>query len=106
MQLRQIIDGIPRESDSLCIVAKRPWRADSDGKLVQLTHDYRVPNEVLAQGYEYFLEVSVALDEVLNDLDNMLSPDQRFDAVLYYAEHDAYPEWLYAVRERAGSGDA
>lgn len=98
MRLRDIIDGLQSEDESLCIVAKRPWTPDSEALLVQLTDDYLVPSEAAEQGYEYFLEVSVALDEVLDGFKTELSDDQRFSAVLYYAENDAFPEWLSALR--------
>ncbi|WP_128003686.1 DUF7716 domain-containing protein [Piscinibacter defluvii] len=97
-RLRDIIAELESTDASLCIVAKRPWQPDSEALLVRLTEDYRVPRDTLAQGYEYFLEVSVALDEVLNDLGSVLSIEQRMRAVLYYAEHDAYPEWLSNLR--------
>jgi hypothetical protein len=65
-----------------------------------LAEDYRVPSDALEQGYEYFLEVSVALDEVLNELASVLTSEQRVNAVLYYAENDAYPEWLSSLRDQ------
>ena len=99
MRLRDIIDNLESVDDSLCIVAKRPWKPDSEALLVQLTDDYRVPGETTEQGYEYFLEVSVALGEVLDGLNSALSSDQRFSAVLYYAENDAFPDWLCVFRD-------
>jgi len=103
MTLREIIDRIAPDSDTLCIVAKKPWGPESEAQLVRLTDDFRVPGEALAQGLEYFLEVSVALDEVLNGLEELLTNEQRFNAVLYYAENDAYPDWLCALRDRGNS---
>jgi hypothetical protein len=103
MNLRGIIDRMASEHDSLCIVAKKPWGPESEAQLVQLTQDSRVPRSVLEQGFEYFLEVSVALDDVLYGLEEVLTDDQRFNAVLHYAENDAYPEWLCAMRDKANS---
>jgi len=101
MHLREIVDRISRESDALCIVAKQPWDPESEARLVRLTEGFKVPDELLQQGFEYFLEVSVALDEVLSGLEGTLSPEQRFEAVLFYAENDAYPDWLCALRDGA-----
>ena len=97
MRLREIIDRIEDEDDDLCIVAKRPWHKNSEALLVQLTEDYRIPADAHNQGYEYFLEVHVALEEVLEGLLYKLTLEQRFEAVLFYAENDAYPEWFYTV---------
>lgn len=101
MRLREIIERIDRGSDALCIVAKQPWGPESEAQLIRLTEDFKIPSELLQQEYEYFLEVSVALDEVLDGLEDILSPEQRFKAVLFYAENDAYPDWLCAIRDQA-----
>lgn len=101
MKLSEIIAKLEELCDEQCIVAKRPWSSDSDAELVRLTEDSRIPASALSAGYEYFLEVSVALDEVLDGVGDRLSPGQRVGAVIFYAENDAYPEWLYAVRENA-----
>jgi hypothetical protein len=103
MTLREIIERIASDSDSLCIVAKKPWGPESEAQLVRLTDDFRVPGEAVEQGLEYFLEVSVVLDEVINGLEELLTSEQRFNAVLYYAENDAYPDWLCDLRNKANS---
>jgi hypothetical protein len=59
--------------NTLTIVAKRPWTANSDARLVSLTDEYRIPSNVLQEGFEYFLEVSIALDEVLGELASQLT---------------------------------
>lgn len=96
MKLSDIVNGLGTTEDSLCIVVKRPWMGDSEARLVRLTEDFRVPEEVLSAGYEYFLEVSVARDEVLSG-PIALNDDQKVAAVIYYAENDAFPEWMNAL---------
>lgn len=93
MKLADIVSGLGTTEDSLCIVAKRPWMGDSEARLVRFTEDFRVPEEVRSAGYEYFLEVSVARDEVLSG-PVALNDDQKVAAVIYYAENDAFPKWL------------
>ena len=93
MKLADIVAGLDTSDDSLCIVAKRPWTGDSEAKLVCFTEDFRIPEEVRSAGYEYFLEVSTARDEVLSR-PVPLSDAQKFEAVMYYAENDAFPDWL------------
>ena len=97
MRLADIIAKLEAADDSLCIVARRPWTPDAEAKLIALTSDYRVPDDVLVDRYEYFLEVNVALEEVIGDLID-LSADQRVSACIFYAENDAYPEWLNELR--------
>jgi hypothetical protein len=93
MKLAEIVATLESADESLCIVAKRPWAGDSEARLVAVDEDFQIPNEVLAAGYEYFLEVSVAIEDVLTG-PVALSPEQRVAAVIYYAENDAYPAWL------------
>lgn len=97
MNLALIIENLSA-SDSRTIVAKRPWSETSEAQLVSLSDEYRVPSDVLNEGFEYFLEVDVAVNEVLGELASRLSAAQRFAAVLYYAENDAYPDWLNEMR--------
>jgi hypothetical protein len=93
MKLADIVVGLDTSDDSLCIVAKRPWTGDSEAKLGCFTNDFRVPEEARSAGYEYFLEVSTARDEVLSG-PVPLSDEQKVEAVIYYAENDAFPDWL------------
>lgn len=93
MKLADIVALLDTSDDSLCIVAKRPWTVDSEAKLVCFNDDFRVPEEARAAGYEYFLEVSTARDEVLSG-PVALSDEQKVEAIIYYAENDAFPEWL------------
>ena len=97
MTLASIIAALESIDESRTIVAKRPWCADSEARLISTADDGRIPVAVLATGLEYFLEVSVALDEVLGTRAGRLSHDQRVATIIYYAENDAYPDWLNAL---------
>ena len=99
MNLREIIPNLERHDDGLCIVAKRPWSPVAQAKLVRLGDDFSIPVGDRAESYEYFLEVAVALDDVLDGVRERLSPEQCIEAVIFYAENDAYPEWLCDLRE-------
>lgn len=63
--MAEIIALLDTVDDTYCIVARRPWTADADAKLIALTDDFRIQADVLADHYEYFLEVSVAREELL-----------------------------------------
>ena len=96
MNLGEIITTLASD-DTRTIVARRPWSANSEARLVTLTNEYRVPSDVLREGFEYLLEVDIALNEVLGERASRLSPAQKIEAVVYYAENDAYPDWLNAL---------
>lgn len=97
MTLADIIANMEAIDDSLCIVARRPWTHDAEAKVVKFTDDCRIPDDVLSDRYEYFLEVSIARDDVVGEL-RSLSVSQRVEACIFYAENDAYPEWLSKLR--------
>lgn len=94
MKLGEILRQLESAPDELCIAARRPWGSESEAMLVKLDEEFRFPSQIKAAGYEYFLEVAVARDEVLGEWRSRLSPDQCFDVVLYYAENDAWPGWF------------
>ena len=94
MKLSEAIERARAASDELCIVARRPWSPESEARMVKLTEDFRVPEEVKAAGYEYFLEVDAIRRELMDDFPQSLTSDQVVSAVIYYAEFDAAPQWL------------
>ena len=97
MTLGSIIASLESIDDSLTIVAKFPWNADSEARLISAADGGRIPSAVLQNGFEYVLEVSVAKDEVLGKRADRLSAAQRVATIIYYAENDAYPDWLNAL---------
>ena len=55
----------------------------------------KVPEDVKISGFDYFLEVSVAL-EVLESLEGKPSSlDDKLRLLIYYAENDSYPDYIY-----------
>jgi hypothetical protein len=94
VKLSEAISMLPSASGDLCIVAKRPWTPDSECELIELAADGRVPDGIRSSGYEYFLEVDIARDEVLKHAPKSTTGEQRLSAVIHYAEFDATPEWF------------
>ena len=98
MTLSEIVANLHSLDEDLCIIAKRPWSGAADAHVVKLSDDFSVPKEHTSNGFEYFLEVSVARTEALEGIEHRLSAEQRLAAILFYAENDAYPEWLCDLR--------
>jgi hypothetical protein len=99
--LRDVVKWLEgaEESDvsmkTICLRA--PWTADAEARVVELDEESRLPPDALSDGLGYFLETSVAR-EVLDVLRNRPTKSTTEDAcslLLYYAENDAYPEWVY-----------
>jgi hypothetical protein len=88
------IDQLDTLDEDSTIFVRRPWSAVAEARVSPLDEDSRVPAAVKEGGFEYFLEVHVAR-EVLEDCDSRsLTREERIRLLLYYAENDAYPEWL------------
>lgn len=95
MKLQDALDQIDRLSDDQVVFARKPWLLDSDAEIGMLDFDLHVPATVTSRGLDYFLEVSVA-KEVLDVFgERKPSSEQRRALLMYYAENDAYPQWVY-----------
>jgi hypothetical protein len=90
MTLGEVISSLDSLPDDLCIAARRPWSADSKTILFPMSSEYRVPAHVGEEGYEYFLEVYLLRNEVLEAVPRT-DIAQRIAIAIYYAENDAYP---------------
>ena len=56
-----------------------------------------MPSYITTLGFEYFLKVHVA-KEVLEVLSGRkASKDEKLRLLIFYAENDAYPDWVYKL---------
>ncbi len=95
MKLIEIIEKIHETPEDTFICVRRPWNRNAESKLVPFPDDLRIPQAVLAEGFEYFLEVSTAREILEVFLERRPSLEQIADFIIYYAENDAFPEWAY-----------
>lgn len=95
MNLENALDQIHKMQDDEVIFAHKPWTLDSEADVGLLDNDFRVPKAISDRGFAYFLEATVAKEvlEVFGDREPTL--DERRALLMYYAEHDAYPDWVY-----------
>ncbi len=92
MNLHEAIAQLPTLPEATFICARRPWSPTSDVRLVPFPDDLRLPDAVKEEGFEYFLEVSTALEALEGFLEQKPTPEQITSFVIYYAENDAFPE--------------
>ena len=92
MDLNDAISRLSELPEATFICARRPWGPRSEVQLVPFPDDLRIPDEVKAAGFEYFLEVSTALEVLEGFLMDKRTPEQVTSFVIYYAENDAFPE--------------
>lgn len=93
MRLSEVINQLSTLPTETYICVCRPWNHDSEAVLVPFPPDLRIPAQVQESGFEYFLEVSTAIEILEPFLAVSPTPLQVFDFVLYYAENDAFPDW-------------
>ena len=93
--LVEIVDSLEMLDEDHCIFARKPWSTNTLATVGPLTDDFRVPAEV-GEEFEYFLEVYVAIEvlEVFGTRQPNLQ--ERRNLIFYYAENDAYPDWVYS----------
>lgn len=97
MDLGTLLDRLPGGlDDRLCIFAAKPWSATSPAVAVQLDDEFKPPKEVLEQGLVYFLEVHVANETLEVFGDRQPSATEKRNLLIFYAENDAFPDWVYA----------
>jgi|GEM_PF-1262954 len=97
MNLGTLIDHLPSGlDDRLCIFAAKPWSAISPAVAVQLDNEFKPPKEVVEQGLDYFLEVHIAVEALEVFGDRQPSEAEKREFLIFYAENDAFPDWVYA----------
>ena len=95
MKLADALDRLDQLDDDAVFFAKKPWTLEADAEIGPLSSDLSVPKSITDRGLEYFLESHVAREvlEVFGDREP--TAVERRSLLLYYAENDAYPEWVF-----------
>lgn len=91
MKLHEAIAKILELNDSYNVIfAKKPWSFNAQSKIGKFEKNYQIPEDLILEGYEYFLEYSLIqeLNQVKSEI--TISEDKFVDFVIYYAENDAY----------------
>jgi hypothetical protein len=94
MKLAELPGLLSELSAGLVVFAERPWTPGSNMILRQLGPDYGIPEDVKSSPFRYFLELSV-IEEFIDNLRAIgLTQSEQLDAIIYYAEYDAFPDWV------------
>ncbi len=80
---------------TLCV--REPWSAAAEARVVKVDEAGRLPRDVKASGLRYFLEATVAREvlDVLKTRPTASQPEDACRLLIYYAENDGYPPWVY-----------
>lgn len=92
--LREILNNLEQISDELVIYAGKNNDWDIDSPAALLLHEDAVEVDLHLEDLTYFLEIEIAKEvlEVWKEWHGGREPteSERVDAVLYYANNDAY----------------
>ncbi len=69
---------------------RRPWSLNAECVVVELTDLLAVPEETKQAGFEYFLDIPVALEVLEDYTERNLSLNEQCERLLFYAENDAF----------------
>lgn len=95
MKIVEAVEQLSTFEEMATICARRPWSAEAECVVIMLDRGGGVPKDTTAAGFEYFLDVHVAL-EVLDVFEERTpTTDEKVRLIVHYAEHDAYPDWVY-----------
>ncbi|MFO0760080.1 MAG: hypothetical protein U0359_26590 [Byssovorax sp.] len=76
----------------LCV--RPPWARESEAIVIEPGED-GIPQRVKDEGFVYFLETSVACEVLGVFGDREPTQEEKLRLLIYYAENDAYPDWVY-----------
>jgi hypothetical protein len=95
MTLKEVLTMLGELDEDDVIFSEKPWSINGRAIVDKLDSDYRVPISISSKGLEYFLEVSTAKEVLEVFRDRTPSINERCDLLMYYAENDAFPDWVY-----------
>jgi hypothetical protein len=94
MTLFDVVRNLDTYDEDFVICARKPWSADAESVVVPFDEGFGVPAEVVARGFAYFLGVDDARETLEVFGTKPVSHDERFRCLLFYAENDAFPDWV------------
>lgn len=92
MRLVEAVERLSKLDEDATICVRKPWTGDAE--CVVISFEGKLPSTTRKAGFEYFLEVDVALEVLEVFGDRRPSLDERLELLIYYATNDAYPDWL------------
>jgi hypothetical protein len=92
MTLHDVVQRLDELDDEDIIYVRRPWTSDAD---CTVTRYGRATGTSSGDGMEYFLEASTAREALAVFGGRATSLEERLRLLIYYAENDAFPDWVY-----------
>jgi hypothetical protein len=99
MVLVDAIDKLGTHDEEVLLCLRPPWSSASECIFVDAESGGGVPAEIPSDGFRYFVDVGTAI-EVLDVFSAQgrvptSESEEKVRLLLHYAEHDAFPDWVY-----------
>jgi len=102
MRLSDAISNLSNLDYNDVIFARKPWTPKSEADVAPLDQEFRAPEAIKKRGLDYFLEVTVANEVLAVFGERIPTFDQVCDLIFFYAENDAFPEWVFRRPPKGG----
>lgn len=99
MKLVEAIQQMSELDRDHTIFVRRPWTPDAECLVRPLEPDGGIPKATKAAGYDYFLELEGCFEVLEAFGDYQPTLDEKVRVILYYAENDAWPDWVSELAE-------
>ena len=94
MNVEQAVSNAAAMPEDCVLVAKPPLSWGSEAMFIQLTEDYRVPEEVQGAGFQYLLGRDDLLDLLAFLKKKRVSDRTAAEFIIHYAVTDSPPAWI------------
>ena len=95
LSLLDIVTSLSSVDDDGVIIAKKPWTISSDAGIIKLNISEKIEVPQVYIGMEYFIEINVAKEVLGMPEAERISNEMKTELLIFYAENDAYPDWIY-----------
>lgn len=92
MTLHDVVERLDELDDEDIIYVRRPWKSDADCTVARYD---RATGKSSLDGMDYFLEASTAREALAVFEGRATTLEERHRLLIYYAENDAFPDWVY-----------
>jgi hypothetical protein len=94
MELVELLSRLGPADEEKVIVAKPPLTWGCDARTVALTGDYRVPQDVLDEGFVYLMGVEDVRDLIQSVASKKISTKSLAEFIIHNGVVDAPPAWI------------
>jgi hypothetical protein len=94
MTIEEALANVSTLADDDVLVARSPLTWAAEARFVKYTYDYRIPADVLSQGYKYLLGRDDLIDILEFAKTKKLGSRSVAEFLIHYCVNDVFPAWI------------